>query len=217
MPISPLLSIIACGMRLRMVDKTAILLSGGIDSIALAYWKKPDIAVTIDYGQVAAEGEIRAAEKVCKELGLVHEVLRIDCRCIGSGEMAGTSSLTISPAEEWWPFRNQLLVTLAAARLVGRCVTCLMLGTVRTDSEYADGKESFYAAMDTLLALQEGALHVLAPAITMTSMELIKVSGISREQLSWAHSCTRNNYACGRCRSCIKHREVMKRLGWPAY
>lgn len=200
-----------------MTDNTAILLSGGMDSIALAFWKKPSVAITIDYGQVSAESEIKAAHRVCEEIGIAHEIMRIDCRCIGSGEMARTSPLSIAPAEEWWPFRNQLLITFAAARLVGSGVGSLMLGTVKTDNEYADGRRSFYSAMDALLFIQEGALHVTAPAINMTSVELIKESGIGRDLLSWAHSCTRNNFACGRCRSCVKHREVMKSLGWSVY
>ncbi len=33
------------------MSKTAILLSGGMDSIALAYWKRPELAITINYGQ----------------------------------------------------------------------------------------------------------------------------------------------------------------------
>ena len=200
-----------------MTDRIAILLSGGMDSIALAFWKKPDIAITIDYGQVSAEGEIRAANKVCQELGLEHEILRIDCRGIGSGELARVAPLAMAPANEWWPFRNQLLITFAAMRLIGRGVGSLMLGTVKTDNEYADGGKSFYSAMDALLFLQEGALHVTAPAIDMTTAQLIKESGISRDILSWAHSCTRSSFACGRCRSCVKHREVMKSLGWIAY
>lgn len=200
-----------------MKDKTAILLSGGIDSIALAYWKRPDIAITIDYGQVSAEGEIKAANKVCQELNLVHEILRVNCRDIGSGELAKTSPVAIAPTREWWPFRNQLLVTFAAARVVGRGVKRLMLGTVSTDCEYADGRKAFYDEMDKLLSIQEGSLHVIAPAIDMTSVELIKKSGIGLELLSWAHSCTRSSFACGRCRSCIKHMAVMKSLGWHAY
>jgi len=36
----------------------AILLSGGLDSIALAYWLRPQIAVTIDYGQRPARAVI---------------------------------------------------------------------------------------------------------------------------------------------------------------
>lgn len=217
MKILHLLSIIAYGMQLKMTNKTAILLSGGMDSIALAYWKRPDIAITIDYGQVSAEGEIRAANKVCKEIGLKHEILKVDCRGIGSGELAKTSPLAVAPNNEWWPFRNQLLVTFAATRVVGMGVGRLMLGTVSTDSEYADGRKSFYAAIDKLLSVQEGAMRVVAPAIDMTSMELIKESGIGLELLSWAHSCTRSSFACGRCRSCVKHREVMRCLGWPVY
>jgi 7-cyano-7-deazaguanine synthase len=40
---------------------TGLLLSGGMDSVALAYWLRPDVAFTIDYGQLSAEGELRSA------------------------------------------------------------------------------------------------------------------------------------------------------------
>jgi 7-cyano-7-deazaguanine synthase len=46
----------------------AILLSGGIDSIALAYWQRPDIAITIDYGQAPAQAEINASTAVASAL-----------------------------------------------------------------------------------------------------------------------------------------------------
>ena len=36
--------------------KTGLLLSGGMDSIAIAWWKRPQWAITFDYGQTAAEG-----------------------------------------------------------------------------------------------------------------------------------------------------------------
>ncbi|WP_440506100.1 7-cyano-7-deazaguanine synthase [Serratia nevei] len=63
--------------------KTALLLSGGMDSIAIAWWKRPDIALTLDYGQYAAEAEIRAASVTCKSLGIDHHIIRIDCRSLG--------------------------------------------------------------------------------------------------------------------------------------
>ena len=37
-----------------------MLLSGGMDSIAVAYWRRPSLAITIDYGQVPAAGELRS-------------------------------------------------------------------------------------------------------------------------------------------------------------
>lgn len=48
--------------------KTALLLSGGMDSISIAWWKRPDIAITLDYGQRAAEAEIKAASATCSDL-----------------------------------------------------------------------------------------------------------------------------------------------------
>ena len=73
-----------------MALKRLLLLSGGMDSIALAWAIRPELSLTIDYGQLAALGEIRSGKAVCAELGLDHRVLRIDCSSIGSGDMAGT-------------------------------------------------------------------------------------------------------------------------------
>src|SRR4051812_5109212 len=98
-----------------MALKRLLLLSGGMDSIALAWAIRPDLSLTIDYGQLAAPGEIRAAKAVCAELGLGHKVLKIDCSGIGSGDMAGARPSEVAPVSEWWPFRNQLLVTMGAA------------------------------------------------------------------------------------------------------
>jgi 7-cyano-7-deazaguanine synthase len=55
--------------------KTGLLLSGGMDSIAIAYWKRPDVAFTIDYGQLSARGEIYASESVCQSLEIPHQVI----------------------------------------------------------------------------------------------------------------------------------------------
>jgi 7-cyano-7-deazaguanine synthase len=39
----------------------AVLLSGGMDSIALACWQRPEFAITVDYGQRAAATEVAVA------------------------------------------------------------------------------------------------------------------------------------------------------------
>ncbi|EOE6681447.1 hypothetical protein ACNZ7R_01700 [Enterobacter hormaechei] len=39
-----------------------------MDSIAIAWWKRPDIALTLDYGQQAANAEIKAATATCEAL-----------------------------------------------------------------------------------------------------------------------------------------------------
>ncbi|HDT5864788.1 TPA: 7-cyano-7-deazaguanine synthase, partial [Aeromonas hydrophila subsp. hydrophila] len=60
--------------------KTGLLLSGGMDSVALAWWKRPDMAFTLNYGQLAAQAEIDAAKIICQELKIPHQVIEIDCR-----------------------------------------------------------------------------------------------------------------------------------------
>src|SRR6185295_18918518 len=96
--------------------RSGLLLSGGMDSIAIAYWLRPDVALTIDYGQVPAIAEMQASAAVCKELGIQHHPISIDCRCLGSGDLASAKPLSIAPVPEWWPYRNQLLITIGASR-----------------------------------------------------------------------------------------------------
>ena len=58
--------------------KTALLLSGGIESTILAYEYKPDIAITIDYGQASANSEIKASKYICNKLNINHIILDVN-------------------------------------------------------------------------------------------------------------------------------------------
>lgn len=191
----------------------ALLLSGGQDSIAIAFWHRPDIAITVDYGQIPARAEVTAANAVCDQLGLRHVVVQADCSSIGSGDLRGGAALAIAPCPEWWPFRNQLLITIAGAASLSHGASELLIGTVRTDENHADGTSEFISNIGHLMSQQEGGLRVSAPAIGLTSSELVKASGIPIEILCWAHSCHRSNVPCGVCRGCVKHKNVMYELG----
>ena len=196
---------------------TGILLSGGIGSIALAYWKRPRFAFTVDYGQVCAPAEIRASRAACKAIGVEHCVISSNCAASGSGDLANAAPLDMAPMPEWWPFRNQLLVTLAGMSALSLGVTDLILGSVASDSIHADGTVEFYSNLDRLMSMQEGHLRISAPAIEFTSAELVRKSGVPMETLCWAHSCHRSVWACGVCRGCNKHYSVMEELGYAAY
>lgn len=192
----------------------ALLLSGGMDSVSIAWWQKPDFAITIDYGQKPADAEIVAASKVAEILGIAHEIIRIDCSSLGSGDMAGTAPASVAPVSEWWPFRNQLLITLAGMAAVKLGVNTLMIGTLRTDGQHADGRPEFVEKISDLMGMQEGQMTVQAPAIALDAVQLVKQSGIDQETLAWAHSCHTGNFACGRCRGCVKHYNTWEALGW---
>jgi 7-cyano-7-deazaguanine synthase len=187
----------------------ALLLSGGLDSAALAWWKRPDVAVTVDYGQRAAEGEIAAARGLTSELGIGLETMTVDLCSLGAGRLSGQDSAPQGITDEWWPYRNQLLVTLASMRLITKGLSEIMLGAVSTDI-YADTKAPFIRALDRVLTVQEGAVRLVAPARSMSTLTLLKTAHFPPELLGLTFSCDVNPYACGRCRSCEKHAEVIE-------
>ena len=194
---------------------TAILLSGGLDSIALCYWKRPEMAFTIDYGQRAAGGEIEAAELVSRKLKIRHETIRADCSRIGIGQLSARSDVKPGippPTPEWWPFRNQLLITLAAARAVTMGIKRMLIGSVASDRRHQDGTMQFVKLMSSVLGIQEGRMSLVAPAINISSADLIRRSRVPIALLGWAHSCHTGNYACGTCRGCEKNQQVWNEI-----
>ena len=172
------------------------------------------MAITIDYGQLPAAAEIAAAAAACMQLKIDHHVLHVDCRALGSGDMAGSIANVHAPASDWWPYRNQLLITLAAMKAITLGINRLLLGTVRSDESHRDGTAAFMESISALLALQEGGITVEAPAIGMNTVELARHSGIPAEVLAWAHSCHKSDVTCGSCRGCNKYFETMRELGY---
>lgn len=191
---------------------TALLLSGGMDSIAIAYWKQPDFAFTIDYGQLAASREIDVSKQVCDEIGIKHHILNIDLKSLGSGDLLGVSADKHAPASDWWPYRNQILITLAAMYGIKLGVNEILIGSVKSDEYHIDGSKAFIDSMNHLLSLQEGHMKLSAPAINMTTVELILTHNIPIELLGWAYSCHKGNHACRQCRGCYKYFNVWNEL-----
>lgn len=192
----------------------AILLSGGMDSISLAYWQRPEMAFTVDYGQLPAQTEIRVSNIIAEALGMQHHVIKIDCGSLGSGDLLNGNSLDISPSTEWWPYRNQLLITFALMKGIQIGITEIMLASVKSDSFHKDGTEIFYEYINQLSEYQESNISVTAPCLNHTTAELVRLSRIPKDLLLWAHSCHKSNVACGNCRGCNKYAQTMKELNY---
>jgi 7-cyano-7-deazaguanine synthase len=192
----------------------AILLSGGMDSIALAFWKRPSVAITVDYGQLPAETEIRTSKVIVEALDMEHHVIRVNCADLGSGDLINTSQLQSAPSSEWWPYRNQLLLTLALMKGIKLGVKEIMVASVKSDGFHADGTQKFYELANSLSEYQESNIKITAPCIHLNTVELIKTSGVPQDLLFWAHSCHKSNVACGNCRGCKKYIQVMNELSY---
>jgi 7-cyano-7-deazaguanine synthase len=184
-------------------------MSGGLDSSALAWWLRPEVCITVDYGQKAAQGERAAASALCAEMRLTHRLIEVDLSALGSGAMAGRPTAPGGAAAEFWPYRNQMLITLAGMLLQPTGVTEVLVGAVATD-RHADGRAAFFRAIDRTMRMQEGGIRVQAPARRWSSVTLLKRTAFPEDLLGLTFSCHVHEYACGQCAGCEKHREVVE-------
>jgi 7-cyano-7-deazaguanine synthase len=70
--------------------------------------------------------------------------------------------------------------------------------------------------LDRTIACQEGGIRIHAPALKMTSHELVSISRIPMEALALTHSCHTGCLACGRCRGCQRRFTIFEGLGLEA-
>lgn len=193
--------------------KKAILLSGGIDSICLAYHLMPNLAYTINYGQKSAKREIYVSKLICDKLNIKHEIIDIDCSSLGSGSMANKKSLEISPSTEWWPYRNQLLITLALMKGIQDDVKEIHLASVKSDFFHQDGTKEFYNLINEVSKYQEGGIQIICNTLDYYSHELVNKYNVPTELILMAHSCHQSDIACGVCSGCLKQLRVRQELG----
>lgn len=191
----------------------ALLLTGGLDSTALAWMLEIDRALFVDYGQRPARGEERAARAVAGAIGIPLDVRRVDLSAFGHGTMspAGTVLCGAGGTPEFWPYRNQMLVTLAAMAYAAEPLTEIVVGTVVGDDAHPDGRPEFIEDIDRIVSRQSG-VRVVAPALGMTTLELVRKAAVPRSVLGWTFSCHTGEWACGSCRGCNKHRDVISCL-----
>ncbi|MDE0700520.1 MAG: PfkB family carbohydrate kinase [Acidimicrobiaceae bacterium] len=188
-----------------------MLLSGGLDSAAVAALERPERALFVDYGQIPAQAERRAARAVAQCLDLELDELVIDLAAVGSGQLTGGEQLDAAPTSEWFPFRNQHLATIAAAHALLNGLDAVVLGIVAGDGDrHADGTPGFRSTLDTLVRRQEGGVRVLTPHINTQPHVLLERSGLTDEVLNQTHSCHASNLACGECPGCERRAEVLE-------
>lgn len=190
--------------------KRALLLSGGIDSNSIAWVERPEITITINYGQKAANTEISSAKEISRIINADHYIIDIDCSSLGSGDMSKNEANLNAPSSEWWPYRNQMLITFAAMKAISLNASELMIGCVSSDDFHKDGTKLFIKMISDLLEYQEGALRITAPAIDFKIHDYILKNKIPLSFLMWSHSCHKSNIPCNSCRGCNKYNQTME-------
>lgn len=190
--------------------ETVLLLSGGLDSAALAALTRPALTLFVDYGQKPSKSEARAANAIAHHLELPFMSVRLPLQDLGGGLMHDDTPMQDAPSPEWWPFRNQFLATAGAAIAIRNRLSTVALASVRGDGDrHVDGSLSFYQHLDAVMKLQEGGVHLEAPAIHMSTVELLRAANASRSLIGWTVSCHRSNEPCGDCPGCWKRELVL--------
>lgn len=189
-----------------------LLLSGGLDSSAIAGVARPDAAVFVNYGQRPAQSEAESARMVARHLGFPLHETTIDFSPLGTGLLVGAAKEPGAPTPEWFPYRNQLLVTVAAAVALRHGHSTVLLGLVAGDGDrHADGTSTFVAQIDRLVAAQEGGVRVEAPFLDTPTATIVEQSGLPEHVIRRTHSCHVGNLACGQCPGC--HRRALVLVG----
>jgi 7-cyano-7-deazaguanine synthase len=181
---------------------TTLLLSGGVASAAVAAWRRPERCLFVDYGQAPAIAARSASLAIASYLGLRWAELAFDATVLRRD----------GGASDRWPYRNQLLVTLAAAWAQPREERLLLIGSVREEDDFRpDESHLFFRRLDQVLRVQPGALRLGVPALGMSLAELVRVSGIGPELLDMTYACEVGAVPCGRCRGCRTREALLAR------
>jgi 7-cyano-7-deazaguanine synthase len=190
---------------------SVLLFSGGLDSTALAAITRPRICLYVDYGQRPAAGEKAAAERIAEALGLRLLTTQLQLTDFGSGLLLDdATAATAAPSPEWWPFRNQFLATAGAAIAVRYDASEVLVGSVLGDGDrHVDGSAGFYNAVDAVTAMQEGGIRVHAPALGLSTEDLLRASGLDEAVIGWSVSCHRSSRPCDDCPGCWKRDRVL--------
>ena len=209
-----------------------ILLSGGMDSLLTAKLAAREHRIAllhVNYGQRTEAAELRAFQAIADWFGVRH-ALAVHTNFY---KMIGASALTDEnipvPAGQlgregipvtYVPFRNGLLLSMAAAWAEALGAKKIFYGAVAVDSSgYPDCREVFVEAMGKAIAAgtkPESGLTIEAPLISLTKEDIVQL-GLDHKlpfELTW--SCyQRNDLHCGVCDSCLLRKKGFERAHRP--
>lgn len=201
--------------ELASLTPVVVLLSGGMDSAIALHWavarygRERVVALSVDYGQ--RHGcELVAARRIASRAGVEH-VERAIVVPWGESLLTDGDGENASPIV---PGRNVILATLAAAEVVRRGGTAVVIGCCADDAAgFPDCRPGFLVAMSVAISaafdldveLVAPLLHT--PKAAMLARAARLPGALEAVDLSW--SCYRPQsagarapIACGECNAC---------------
>lgn len=205
---------------------TVVLLSGGLDSTALATQAVRDHgadtvdALTVHYGQRHTR-ELAAATAVAEHLGIRHDI--IDLSVLGrhlasaltpashTGEVPHGHYAEPNMAATVVPNRNAILLMVATGVAAARSHTTVATAVHAGDHPvYPDCRPEFVAAANAAAhAGTGGQVTVTAPFVAMNKSDIVLLGASIDAPLHLSWSCYEGGQDhCGRCGTCVERAEA---------
>ena len=205
---------------------SAIIVSGGVDSITMLYDYKERIAlaITYDYGSKHNDREIRFAKMHCERLGIPHLVIPLSfmVEYFKSSLLKGGEDIPEGRYDDEnmkstvVPFRNGVMLSIAAGLAETYGLKHVMMANHSGDHAiYPDCRPEFTEAMSQ--AISAGTyehITLFAPYTNLYKTDIIirgKALGIDYSE-TW--SCYKGGKVhCGKCGTCSERREGFRDAG----
>lgn len=205
---------------------SAIIVSGGMDSITLLHEYKDRIAlaVTFDYGNNHAANEIPYARLHCDRLGIKHLVIPLDFmhQYFKSSLLEGAEAIPEGHYEDEnmkstvVPFRNGIMLAIACGIAESNGLTRVMIANHGGDHAiYPDCRGEFIEAMSEAMkyGTYEG-ITIEAPYTHITKTDIARRGAQLGIDYAETWSCYKGREVhCGKCGTCVERKEAMREAG----
>lgn len=208
------------------MKNSAIIVSGGMDSITLLYDHKDEIAlgISFDYGSNHNAREIPFAKMHCERLGIKHITINLDfmhqyfksslldgAEAIPEGHYADDNMKSTVV-----PFRNGIMLAIAIGIAESNNLDQVFIANHGGDHTiYPDCRPEFINAMDAAAtAGTYNNVKVIAPYTKITKSDIARIGKRLGIDYAETWSCYKGGEVhCGKCGTCVERKEALTEAG----
>ena len=209
------------------MNKSIILLSGGLDSLVSLGLKKEELnvslALTFDYGQKSAEQEIEASEKICEYYKIEQKIIKLDWlknitqTSLVSDKDIPTGNELDNPENSaksvWVPNRNGLFLNIAGSFADSYGYDFILIGANKEEGQtFPDNTQEFINAINKEFEFStQKSPKVVAPLINSDKNDIVMLALRHGVPLELTRSCYQGGAKhCGICESCTRLRHALE-------
>lgn len=186
--------------------RVVALSSGGVDSSVMMQLLKEKgfkiFPLFVDYGQLAANAEWEACQRICQYLDLKPE--RMDVRGFGHLVRSGLTDRNLDIEKEaFLPTRNLMFLTLGAAYGYAKSAHVIAIGLL-SNPIFPDQTPEFVKEAQKTISKALGIdVTILAPLISLDKYDTLRLASKHGLPIEYTYSChSGNKERCGQCISC---------------